>query len=214
MLTVRCNESSPVPRLEVTLTKVDVSVFNVIRRALYQDVRTLAADDVQIDKYDGDIEREMIAHRVGQLPLAPLDYTDVPAGAHAEFVISVATGARGVPSPVHVTSYDVKQVDSASGIRAEVVHYRSDAERAAACMDMGYKLCPLRHGQQLHMRFMARAGTGRQHARWQAVRVQCTRIDVDAEEFDMTITTTGAVRPDRAWIQTLEAVYNRLCVFC
>ena len=200
-------------RASFVFSDVDVSIVNVIRHSLYADVPVLAANTVTFIQYDGPLEPELIAHRIGQLPLRfRTDRTSADEGddglrprpSSAVFRVDVQTDAS-VPGLVWVTSNDVVCVTG----DAEVVHYRSKAEKAAAFADAGFPLCPLHAGQRFVATFFADVGTGRKATRWSSVHPIIRPRD-DGSTFDVVIQTTGAIGPPVALKRALEAVMTRL----
>lgn len=195
--------SDPV-RMTVRLSGVDAGLLCAIRHALLMDVRVYAADTVTFIKYDGPLESEYISLRLGQLPIVALDGDGIPEDATASFELDAATDPS-TPKLTWLTSVDVK----CTAGRAAVVHYRSEDEAARAGHDTGFLICPLHAGQRVHVRFTACAGTGRRGVRWKSVHVtQRTLVEGDAYELD--IETTGAIAPERAWMQALRALRSRL----
>ena len=189
--------------------------MNVIRHSLFADVPVLAANTVTFIQYNGPLEPETIAHRIGQLPLRFFDagvtqgVSAVPDASPsslptATFSIDVRTSAD-VPRLTWVTSQDV----TCTSRNAEVVHYRSDAERAAADRDSGFLVCPLHAGQRFVATFTGIVATARRATRWNSVH-PIVRPHGDGTSFDVTIQTTGALLPRAALRHALVAILDRL----
>ena len=187
--------------VEFQFLRISQSLFNVLRHAVFKDVRVLGVDTVTFLEYDGPLESEMVSHRIGQLPLrfthrAPFDATE------ASFEICVhappASTKRGL---TWVTSTDV--VCTAGD--AEVVHYRSTKEQAVAADDKGFMLVPLHPGQRLHVKIQARVSTGREAARW----VSC-HVRARTEPYRLRVETTGAITAREAMTLALRETLHRL----
>ena len=179
-------------------TLKSASVFNLIRHAAFKDVAVLATDTVTFLQYDGPLEPEMISHRIGQLPLR---FRAGSKAAVATFSIDVVSDTKksGI---TWVTSADVT---CASG-DAEVVHYRTPAEKALATSDAGFLIAPLHPGQRMKISFVGRVSTGREATRW----VSCHCALQTAPVFALKIETTGAVEPREALKMALQCTADRL----
>ncbi len=62
---------------DVIVRNIDSSIANAIRRTIISKIPTIAIDDVQIFKNDSDLDDEIIAHRMGQIPIRKINDTDV-----------------------------------------------------------------------------------------------------------------------------------------
>lgn len=197
---------------------VDAALMNVIRHALYADVPILAPNTVTFIQYDGPLEPELISHMVGQLPLRFCDRED-PSLTTAEFAIDVRTDSA-VPKLTWVKSTDVTCTSTCTStstseskhVLAEVVHFRSDAERAAATHDVGFLLCPLHAGQRFVATFTATVATGRHGTRWNAVHPTVRPDEGTPGTYFVTVQTTGAIAPKKALEAALSAVLQRVRV--
>ena len=191
--------------------KINASLFNLLRHALFKDVAVLAVDTVTFIKYDGPLEPEMISHRIGQLPLIFLTRqtsaddaggvggASPPTGATFEISAVSGTDKSGL---TWITSSDV----TCTSGDARVVHYRSEHERALASSDTGFLIAPLHPGQQIHVKFTARVSSGREATRW--ISTHCVpKLDPN---FHVTVETTGAVSPADALRQALQSTIKKL----
>ena len=178
---------------------ISPSLFNLIRHAVFKDVRVLAVDTVTFHQYDGALEPEMVSHRIGQLPLRYVDTASVATTAVFSIDVIADTTKCGL---TWVTS---KNVVCTSG-NAEVVHYRTPAEERLASGDDGFLLVPLHPGQRLKVTFAARVSTGREATRW--LSTHCApRVQ---PSFSLKIETTGATDPTTALKTALQCTATRL----
>ena len=176
----------------------DAATVNILRQALMADVPVLAADVVQLDAYDGPLLSEQVALHIGRLPMATTDKCPGPV----ECTIDVVNTTRSL---VWVTSADVVCPPGVT-----IVHYRDDAEAAAAFADRGFRIAALHPGNRLQGKFKARVGTGREHVRWKCVHVIVRQHDDDRTAYTLELETTGAVTPRQAVAEAARAVCARL----
>jgi DNA-directed RNA polymerase subunit D len=197
---------------------VDKAVINIMRRALMADVPVQAVDMVTFYKWDCAIESEMVAHRLGQLPVQGLE--------PMTFEIQV-TAPPNKPltwvKPSHITG--------------------PDAHRICKGDEFGeFLIAPLLAGQRLHVVCRTSLGTGRKDARWNSTFPILYHDEDEEEEEEVDgdedidgsqmgiksvmsepngctfiVETTGALSPTQAWfcaldssIQVMDAIVLRL----
>lgn len=129
---------------------------NAFRRAMISEVPTLAIDEVRIYDNTSALFDEMLAHRIGMIPLE----TDVSSYVRREECTCEGEGCPGctvtytlsVEGPCMVYSRDLISADP-----------------AAAPADPNIPLVKLTTDQKVVLEARAQLSTGREHAKWQPV---------------------------------------------
>lgn len=191
-------------RLVAHIRGIDYSVANLIRTSLFMDVKCLAAEKVTFRGYDGILMSEMVAHRIGELPLRFVHRGPLVVGAEARFDIDVIS-KPGVPKLTWIKSRDIRCIEG----DAEIVHYRTAGEEKAASGDHGFHVAALHAGQRLQATFLARVKTGRDGTQWVCAYPLVFPLE-DGSGYSVTIETTGAVTAERALMDALDAIKTRL----
>jgi hypothetical protein len=190
---------------------VDGPAFAVTRHALFQDVPCLALAFVHIVEYSGEWPRDLLAHRIGQIPVANVDsHGGATDGQGAVFEVHVAAPSeRDAPcTRTIVTSKDfvLRRGRDLAGPEAALVHARSEKE-AAAMGDTGLQIACLLPGQKLHLLATAWRGVGREHQRWNCVHVAQLEF---APRKVLRVSPVGSVSAHHALVAALRAVRERL----
>jgi len=144
------------------LKGVDTAMANALRRTMMAEVPTMAIDDVMILENNSPMYDEILAHRLGLIPLTTdLDSYNLPeeCSCGAELGCSkcratLTLEAEAGEEAKTVYSGDLKPQDP--GIRP-----------VSAAVPL-VKLVP---GQRIRLEAYARLGRGREHAKWQPVSV-------------------------------------------
>ena len=136
----KINEENGVITLQVT--GVDSSFVNAIRRVIMQDVLCMAIEDVSIYENDSVMFDELLAHRLGLLPIKS-DAKGFKRGDSIKMVLDKE-------GPCTVYSKDIKSTDP----KIEVA-------------DNKIPLVKLGKGQKLKMEMKAVMLSGREHVKWQ-----------------------------------------------
>lgn len=139
--------------LEFLLTGVTPAFANSLRRAILQGVPVMAIDEVEISSNDTVMSDEILAHRLGQLPLTtPEGYLlpsecDCREGRCAKCSVNLTLAVEG---PKLVRAGDLDSSDpEVSPVQEESSVVRLDKD------------------QKLEFTAIARLGFGRKHANWQ-----------------------------------------------
>ncbi len=138
-----------------TLSGVSMSFANMFRRAMISEVPTLAIEDVRIYDNTSVLFDEMLAHRLGLIPLRTdlkvykprSECTCEGAGCSA----CTATYTLSVEGPKTVSSSDLIPQDP-----------------DAAPAEEGIPIIELAKDQKVVLEAHAVLGTGKEHAKWQA----------------------------------------------
>lgn len=126
--------------------------LNALRRTMLSDVRKLAIDDVTIYDNTSALFDEMVAHRLGLLPI-PTDLADFPPGS--------PQGTRDEPVLFTLSKEGPCTVYSGDLVPALDARFK--------VKDARIPVVKLLEGQRVMLEAGAILGTGRQHAKWQAV---------------------------------------------
>jgi DNA-directed RNA polymerase I and III subunit RPAC1 len=224
--------------MEFDLVGVDASLANALRRIVLADVPTMAVEQVWISKNTSVIPDELLAHRIGLVPLSadPEQYEYAPPGAEpttrntVEFRLSVRCPSRAesfagnaAETFVRVRSGDMVAVGAAAG--------------AVRPVDEKIVLVLLGPGQELEFSAQAVKGAGRTHAKWSPVSTVSYRLqphislleDVRGDDaaalqrlcplgvFDLEDVPAGPgarARGDGAAGRRLRVANPRLCSMC
>ncbi|MEM2094913.1 MAG: DNA-directed RNA polymerase subunit D [Candidatus Bathyarchaeia archaeon] len=168
--------------LRFYINGLDIEVANALRRTMIADVPTMAVEDVMIVENTSPIRDEVLAHRLGLVPLK----TDLESYVPRELCecrselgcgkcsVTLTLEAEATDSPRTVYSRELESSDP------EVVPVSGNIP-----------LVKLARGQRIRLEAYARLGTGREHAKWQPVSVSAYRYAVqfslDAEKCNLCL---------------------------
>ncbi|KAK0537041.1 RNA polymerase II subunit 3 [Tilletia horrida] len=181
-------------RVAFTLENVDLSFANALRRVMIAEVPTLAIEHVEIRANTTVLPDDMIAHRMGLIPLISKHCMQSMrlqedcdceteegcdnCAVELELKASCTEGMLTITSKTHLIRSAT--FGAASGLTMPDVPL--DPQLAAwrdpnfgmpidfrAGEDMGIVVARLRKGQELHLRCVARRGFGKEHAKWSPI---------------------------------------------
>lgn len=139
--------------LRFLLQGASPGIANALRRAILEDVPTLAIEEVELRKNSSVMYDEMIAHRLGLTPLTTdlKSYTLPPPGTSVE---DMGAGSK--------TTFTLK-------VEGPAIVYASDLKGKDPKVKPAYPGMPivkLLKGQKLELEATAVLGTGKEHGKW------------------------------------------------
>ncbi|KAJ3045941.1 45 kDa subunit of RNA polymerase II [Rhizophlyctis rosea] len=152
-----------------TLSGVDLSVANALRRVMIAEVPTIAIDLVQVDENSSVLSDEFIAHRMGLIPLTSDPAIDNQFNYAYECNCDLECDKCTVILDLDVKCTEdrtrpVTTRDLRSNNRSiQPVHNTRDPH------DQGVLIVKLRKGQHLKLKCTAKKGIAKNHAKWSPV---------------------------------------------
>lgn len=141
--------------IELEVDGIDYSMANAIRRSARNNVYTLAVEYVDIIKNTSALYNEMLAHRIGLVPLkfdpkryVPKDKCDCKGKGCPKCEVKLVLHKKG---PCTVYAKDMKSSDeSVKPVNGDEI------------------IVKLKEGQEINLEATAILATGKRHARWQS----------------------------------------------
>lgn len=182
-------------RIIFSLIGVDTAYANTLRRLMGFEVPVMAIEDVEFRKNSSILYDEVLAHRLGLIPLTTdLKSYDLPeeckckgAGC-ASCQVKLTLKATG---PGIVYSSDLKSKDPA----IKPVHNK-------------IPIVKLLEGQEIELEATAILGQGKVHSKWCPGLIYYKMPDPDKDEFIFTIESWGQLNPKEIVLKAID-VYNK-----
>lgn len=188
--------------IRVRLKDMDRSYANAIRRLAISEVPTIAIDDVVILENSSVMYDELVAHRLGLIPLR----TDL-----ARYILPEKCDCG---SPLGCSKCRVLLVlDSEAQDRMRTV-YSGDVvseDKFTRPVSDTIPLVRLAPHQKLKLEAYARLGRGREHAKWQPTTASVLKaVSKDETEFELFIESAGALPAPEILLQAVAILEEKL----
>ncbi len=187
--------------VSLQLEGIDRSYANAVRRFCISEVPAMAIDDVVILENSSVLYDEILAHRLGMIPIR----TDLsrynlpeecdcgnPLGCHKCRVLFVLD-AKGREKVSTVTSGDLVSED-----------------REVRPVSESIPLVKLAVGQSVKLEAYARLGRGKEHAKWQPCTVAILADGKREGVFILTVESTGALQVKEIVLKAIELLEKKL----
>lgn len=177
-------------QLKFELLNTDLSIANSLRRIIIAEVPTMAVDIVEIKENTSALHDELIAHRLGLLPLVSTDVDKFELNDKCDYCLSMC-GKCSVTYSLHAICSDRDQMEVTTRhikptyeTNVIPVHYLDDQGRE----EDPILIMKLSKNQQLDMNLVAKKGIGKTHAKWQPVATCSMRkqptVEIDQDKVN------------------------------
>lgn len=152
-------------KLEFILRDANPAVANALRRAMMNEVPTMAIEIVKIHKNSSGLFNEILAHRLGLIPLKfPVKLYNLKSECKC--------GGKGCSRCQVKVKFDSKKKKPDK--EGKIIVYAGDLEfddKEVKPVDPNIPIVILLEGQELKFEAIAQLGIGKEHAKWQAAVV-------------------------------------------
>lgn len=148
--------------MQLIIQGVDVSFMNALRRIMLSELPSMAVDDVVIIENSSLLHDEILAHRLGLIPLkTDLDSYNLPeeCTCKSEFGCNLCRAT---------ITLETEAVESIKTVYSGDL--KSEDKNIAPVSDR-IPIVKLASGQKIKLEAYARLGKGKDHAKWQPVSV-------------------------------------------
>jgi len=182
-------------RLIFSLKGVDTAYANTLRRIMGFEVPVMAIEDVEFRKNTSILYDEMIAHRLGLVPLS----TDLKS-----YNMMSECKCKGAGC----ASCTVKLILKVQG---PCTVYASDIKSKDPEIKPIYGKMPivkLLEGQELEFEATAVLGQGKEHSKWSTGLIYYKMPNVDGDEYTFTVESWGQLTPKEIVVNAIN-IYNK-----
>ncbi|MFX0060634.1 MAG: DNA-directed RNA polymerase subunit D [Candidatus Hermodarchaeota archaeon] len=167
--------------LQFILKGVSPAIANALRRTMLSEVPSLAIEEVIIIENTSPLYDEIIAHRIGLIPLK----TDLETYSLTD---DCTCGGEGCPAcEVSLTLQKKAETDITVVFSSDLQSY----DPAVVPVEPNIPILKLAKGQSILVEAIARLGRGKTHARWQPVSTASYKYIPHIKIDDDTCTVCG-----------------------
>jgi DNA-directed RNA polymerase subunit D len=190
-------------RVKLRFQGFEQSYLNALRRISLAEVPVLAIDDVVILENSSPVYDEVIAHRLGLIPLVtPLDKYPLPEECDCK-------SPSGCSKCRVMIVLDANATNVARTVYSgELVSPEDPAVRPVSDKIPIVKLAP---NQKVKIESYARMGRGREHAKWQASPAAILADEPgDENTFTLEIESSGNYSPSALLVKTAQTLLKQV----
>ncbi|MHB1908865.1 MAG: DNA-directed RNA polymerase subunit D [Nitrososphaerales archaeon] len=203
MVSIDVIESSP-SHIRIRLKGVDRAYANAIRRVAISQVPTMAIDDVVILENSSVMFDELVAHRLGLIPLkTDLDRFNLPDQCDCK-------SALGCPKCRVLLVLDAEASDRVRTVSSGDLISEDPESKPVSDNIPIVKLAP---GQKIKLEAYARLGKGSEHAKWQPTSASVLIETSSPDEFELYIESVGSIPAPEILARAIQKIQQSLAEF-
>lgn len=189
-------------KVRVLISGVDRVYANAVRRLALSEVPVMAIDDVVILENTSMVYDEVLAHRLGLIPI----YTDL-----SRYVLPEECSCKSELGCPRCRVLFV--LDAAAGDKPKTI-YSGDLvseDKETKPISPNIPLVKLAPGQKLKLEAYAKLGKGKDHAKWQPATVAVLRdADAEGKKFELYIESVGALPATQILLEAIKILHNKM----
>jgi DNA-directed RNA polymerase subunit D len=183
--------------LRFVLSGVKPAFANALRRIMVSEVPVMAIDDVMILENNSVMYDEILAHRLGLIPITTdLESYNLPEECTCKSELGCSKCRASLS--LEIEASDPVEVVYSSHLKPENPEIRPVSDKIP--------IVKLATGQRVKLEAFARLGKGRTHAKWQPVSAATYSYDEKAGNFTFLVESTGALSPEKVVLEAARII--------
>ena len=182
--------------LRFVLSDVSPAFANALRRIILAEVPVMAIDDVMILENNSVMYDEILAHRLGLIPIT----TDQTYNLPEECTCKSELGCEKCRASLSLEVEASDSVDTVytSSLKPENPEVKPVSDKIP--------IIKLAQGQRVKLEAYARLGRGRDHAKWQPASACTYSYDEKAKTFSFLVESTGTLPPEKLVLEAARLI--------
>src|SRR3989440_12401449 len=174
--------------LRFVLSDVSPAFANALRRIMLSEVPVMAIDDVMILENNSVTYDEILAHRLGLIPITTdLESYNLPEECTCKSELGCSKCRASLS--LEIEASDPVEVVYTSHLKPENPEVKPVSDKVP--------IVKLAQGQRIKLEAYARLGRGRDHAKWQPASACTYSYDPKAKIFNFLVESTGTLPPEK-----------------
>lgn len=194
-------------RVKVHLKGVSRAYANAIRRIVLSEVPCMAIDEIVILENSSIMYDELLAHRLGLVPLkTDLSRYVLPEDCDCE-------NPLGCPKCRVLLVLDA---ESKEGVKDVVSGDLRSEDESTIPISPDIPIVKLAAGQKIKLEAYARLGKGKEHAKWQPASVSVlkpTSEEDTGDDYTLEIESVGSLSASEIFVKAVEILNEKLQKF-
>ena len=182
--------------LRFVLSDVSPAFANALRRIILAEVPVMAIDDVMILENSSVMYDEILAHRLGLIPITTDQTYNLPEECTCKSELGCEKCRASLSLEVEAT--DQVDVVYTSSMKPENPEVKPVSDKIP--------IIKLAQGQRVKLEAYARLGRGRDHAKWQPASACTYSYDEKSRTFNFLVESTGTMPPEKLVLEAARLI--------
>src|SRR5881296_103742 len=185
--------------LRFVLSDVSPAFANALRRIMISEIPVMAIDDVMILENNSVMYDEILAHRLGLIPVTTDQTYNLPEDCTCKSELGCEKCRASFSSEIEAS--DPVEVVYSSHLKPDNPDVRPVLEKIP--------IVKLAQGQKIKLEAYARLGRGKAHAKWQPVSAATYSYDQKARSFSFLVESTGTLPPEKIVLEAARIISGK-----
>ncbi len=182
--------------LRFVLSDASPAFANALRRIMVSEIPIMAIDDVMILENNSVMYDEILAHRLGLVPITTDPTYNLPEECSCKSDLGCEKCRASFS--LEVEASDPVEVVYSSHLRPENPDVRPVSDRIP--------IVKLAQGQKVKLEAYARLGRGKAHAKWQPVSACTYSHERKTRTFSFLVESTGTLPPEKIVLEAARII--------
>ena len=185
------------------LSDASSAFANGLRRIMISEIPVMAIDDVMILENNSVMYDEILAHRLGLIPVTTDPTYNLPEDCSCKSELGCEKCRASFS--LEVEASDPAEVVYSSQLKPENSDVRPVSDKIP--------IVKLAQGQKIKLEAYARLGRGRSHAKWQSVSAATYSYDPKAKAYSFMVESTGTIPPEKIVLEAARLINSKTLSF-
>ena len=189
--------------LRFVLSDASTAFANALRRIMISEVPIMAIDDVMILENNSVMYDEILAHRLGLVPITTDQSYNLPEVCSCKSELGCEKCRASLS--LEIEASEASEVVYSSQLKPENPEVRPVSDKIP--------IVKLTQGQRIKLEAYARLGRGRVHAKWQPVSAATYSYDPKTRTFNFLVESTGTLPPEKLVLDAARIISQKTLGF-
>ena len=189
--------------LRFILSDASTAFANALRRIMISEVPIMAIDDVMVLENNSVMYDEILAHRLGLVPVTTDQSYNLPEECSCKSELGCEKCRASLS--LEIEASEASEVVYSSQLKPENPDVRPVSDKIP--------IVKLTQGQRIKLEAYARLGRGRVHAKWQPVSAATYSYDPKTRTFNFLVESTGTLPPEKLVLQAARIISQKTLGF-
>lgn len=189
--------------LRFVLSDASIAFANALRRILISEIPVMAIDDVMVLENNSVMYDEILAHRLGLVPVTTDQSYNLPEDCTCKSELGCEKCRASLSLEIEAT--EPAEVVYSSQLKPENPDVKPVSDKIP--------IVKLAQGQKIKLEAYARLGRGKAHAKWQPVSAATYSYDAKAHSFNFLVESTGTLSPERLVLEAARIINQKTLGF-
>lgn len=196
--------------ISFSISNIDVSVANAMRRILISEIPSMAIETVEILDNNTPLIDEYLVHRLGQIPLITNDIDSFNFKKDCSCIVRCENCSFEFSLDVQNTTDDIIDIFSSNLIPQNNINNKTVNPVQYSFHNEGILIAKIAPGQKIKFNAFCSKGTGSEHAKFSCVCPATYDFDENTNTYNFIVETNGVYKAKDVVLKAFTILNQKL----